>query len=787
MKAAKHHQPTQAEPKHAAQAPRIPATGHYTETARRERLAFWQETSGQPLDSLRAAAIPADQLEGSLENYVGTVAIPVGLAGPLRVRGRHEDQTIYAPLATTEAALVASVTRGARLLTAAGGVEALVLDERMIRAPIFRFGSARDAARFGDGLQAHLPELQEVISEVSAHAQLICVEPSQLGNQLNVSFVFTCGDASGQNMVTRCTQHVLNWLRTSGPALGLPTPTEVYIESNLSGDKKLSAKTATSGRGLRVTAECRIPGELIHRHLRISAADLVDAWRYSAIGAAQAGMTGMTINAANVIAAIFVATGQDIACVHESSVAQLVIEPQGDDIYVSMTLPSLVIGTVGGGTQLPAAQDMLAAMGCLGAGRKQRFAEIIASLALALDLSTLAAVRGGQFARAHERLGRRRDVPMFGWPDLDLAFFKQSMVQGDDLRRVESIERIDTENGILSSLLRENGQAIWGSGMVRLHEAVGFRDVFVKVKAPAGMVQETVGRLASLISAEVSTAYEAARDELPFAESDHREIAMAQVGHPELQRLSPGVQFARYNPSEGMAILGVEALSDVYCMDRVVDIACWTPSRIRAVLEAAATVHSLGINQPAAFADVPLFQVKPLSPKLQALSATLINYAADELPELVTPSIHAQFLALLEQTDAQMEAKTPLSLIHYDFNPRNLGFRRRSGQPVIYDWEFAAWGLPQRDVAEFLAFSLTPADIAPGLDHLLAHHRASFSLLSGLDVAPTDWQHGFAAALQEFALMRLPLYWATHAFRRLPFVNRLTQTTVAMLNQAALT
>ncbi|MFI5890855.1 hydroxymethylglutaryl-CoA reductase [Actinoplanes sp. NPDC051513] len=388
----------------------IPGRGQYTEEARRHRLDWLRARTGAELPSLDTTSLDARALTGNVENLAGSVEVPVGLAGPLLFTGDAARGSVVAPLATTEGALIASASRGARAITAGGGVTTKVLSQRMIRAPAFEFADIATAARFTDWLRAHRPDLDEQVRLASRYARLVDVDPYQIGRYLHVRFVFETADAAGQNMTTAATWQICRWVHDTLAGDDGPAPIWMLLDGNLSSDKKVSVASMLAGRGTRVVAECRIPADVVGSVLKSTPAAMVKGHVTLLLGAQQAGIVGAGLNAVNIIAGLFVATGQDIACVHESGVSILSMERDGDDLIATLLLPALVIGTVGGGTSLPHQRQWLTALGCAGSGGGARFAEIVAGFALALDLSTTAALVSGQFADAHQRLGRSQQA-----------------------------------------------------------------------------------------------------------------------------------------------------------------------------------------------------------------------------------------------------------------------------------------------------------------------------------------------------------------------------------------
>ena len=293
-----------------------------------------------------ADATPPEDLRGNIENFIGMAQVPVGLIGPLRVAGLHVREDVYAPLATTEGALVASYHRGARLLSRAGGVVCLLTQEHVQRAPAFAFPSLAEAAHFAVWAVDQADAFREVAATRTSHGRLVDVATHVEANHVYLIFSYETGDAAGQNMVTLCTAAVLEHIIAHSPV----TPEYYFLEGNLSGDKKATAMSFLHGRGRTVTAEACLPRVLVERGLRTTPERMCDYWRMSFVAGVQQGSIGVSGHIANGIAALFLATGQDVACVSEASVGITRMETRGDDLYIALTLPNLIVGTVGGGT-----------------------------------------------------------------------------------------------------------------------------------------------------------------------------------------------------------------------------------------------------------------------------------------------------------------------------------------------------------------------------------------------------------------------------------------------------
>lgn len=370
--------------------------------------SLWAATGADP--ALREILLDraGDDLgayEGNIENAIGLLRLPVGLAGPLRVNGLAAKGDFWIPLATTEAALVASYHRGCRVVTAAGGCTAMVLYESISRAPGFVFASAVDGGRFVMWVLEHFEEFHAVVATTTSHGRLVDVGCTVEGNHVYLNLEFTTGDAAGQNMVTLAGQAICDDIMARCPV----RPLRCYVESNMSGDKKASARAFTSARGKKVTAEVVLTEALVEKHLHTTAAAMVDYWRMSAIGGVLSGTLGVQGHFANGLAALYLATGQDAACVAESAtgVTRFEVTPDGG-LYAAVTLPGIIVGTVGGGTGLPTQRACLELMGLAGTGKARALAEVGAGLLLGGELSIIAALSAGHFARAHRKLARDR-------------------------------------------------------------------------------------------------------------------------------------------------------------------------------------------------------------------------------------------------------------------------------------------------------------------------------------------------------------------------------------------
>jgi hydroxymethylglutaryl-CoA reductase (NADPH) len=386
--------------------PRIPAGNDHTAAGldKRRQLLAEQGLATEQLAG-EGEEIAPEALASNIENLVGFARIPVGVAGPLRVNGTCAQGDFYVPLATSEGALVASCNRGAYLVSRSGGVSVACFTESVSRAPCFCFESLSDAGMFLAWLLPRFESLHEVVATTSRHCRLVDLRTAIVGREIHLIFDYTTGDASGQNMVTIATDAICRHLAEHAPV----PPSHWYVEGNLSGDKKATMIAFTSARGKKVVAEATIPRRMLERFAHTTPEDMKRYWEISVLGGVQSGSIGAQGHYANALAAVFIACGQDAACVAEASVGVTRLDVTGDGgLYISVSMPNLIVGTVGGGTGLPTARECLSMIDCLGQDRARKFAEICAATTLAGEVSIIAALAAGDFARAHASYGRSR-------------------------------------------------------------------------------------------------------------------------------------------------------------------------------------------------------------------------------------------------------------------------------------------------------------------------------------------------------------------------------------------
>ena len=386
----------------AARLPRDPANDHTRDMAEARRRVVGEAT-GVTLEHVGAFSFDPAVVRGNIEGFGGVAQVPLGFAGPLLVDGEHALGEFFVPLATSEGTLVASYGRGMRLTREAGGITTTVIDDVMQRAPVFVFCDARAARAFGGWVDEHFDDIRAVAEATDSFAHLVRIEQYAVGKMRFLRFDYTTGDAGGQNMVTKATHAACAWMTGQGLS-GLEHFT---LSGNLDTDKKHSAVNNLHTRGKRVVAEVTVPAALIERVMHTTGRALYHQRQLSNMGSLLAGAVNNGAHYANGITAMFIACGQDVANVAEASAGFSYTElRENGDYYFSITIPSLIVATCGGGTELPTQRECLEVLGCFGPGKARKLAEIVAATVLCGELSLGSAIVSDQWVSSHESFGR---------------------------------------------------------------------------------------------------------------------------------------------------------------------------------------------------------------------------------------------------------------------------------------------------------------------------------------------------------------------------------------------
>lgn len=375
-----------------------------------ERQQFLEQKTGASLDHTRNYSFDPAIMDGNCEHLFGVAQVPIGVAGPLLVNGEHAEGEFYVPMATIEGTLIASYNRGMRVIRESGGITTTVCGEAMQRAPAFVFRTAREARDFSVWLKEHFADVKAQAETTTSVGKLVEIESYVYHNWVNTRFNYTTGDAAGQNMTGRATYVACEWISENYSDLR-----HYLLSANFDTEKKPSAVNSLGTRGRRVTAELTIPRKVLQDVLRITPEQFAYGQTISLMSSYIAGSSSNAAHPANGLAALYIATGQDAACVGEAaqSTVYSYVDRSGD-LYFSITLPALVMATYGGGTSLPTQRECLELMGCYGKGKAYKLLEIAAATVVAGELSLGAATRRdketgkNEWVDAHETLGRNR-------------------------------------------------------------------------------------------------------------------------------------------------------------------------------------------------------------------------------------------------------------------------------------------------------------------------------------------------------------------------------------------
>jgi len=352
-----------------------------------------------------------DVYQRCCENVIGYIPIPVGIAGPILLNNKE----YYLPMATTEGALVASTSRGAKAITESGGCYATVIKDSITRAPLIKCPNLREAVSIKKYCETNLHDIQTIFNSTSNYAKLQNIKPIIVGKYLYLRFEATTGDAMGMNMIGKGVETAVMYILSNFPKSKLKS-----ISGNVCVDKKASAMNWIEGRGKSVVCECVIKEDVVKKILKTTPDKLVELnYLKNMVGSSIAGtIGGNNAHASNIVSAMFLACGQDIAQIVESSHCMTLMEIANKkstqkDLYVSVTMPCLEVGTVGGGTHLPPQSAMLDLLGVKGSHKTdygkhaRKLAKIIASGVLAGELSLMSALSKNEHMIAHMKLNRK--------------------------------------------------------------------------------------------------------------------------------------------------------------------------------------------------------------------------------------------------------------------------------------------------------------------------------------------------------------------------------------------
>ncbi len=376
----------------------------YSDKVIKARQQFIQRRTGAKLEHVGRFSFDPRVTRGNIEHFSGVAQVPLGFAGPLLLNGQHAQGEFFVPLATSEGTLVASYNRGMKVLHRSGGAKCAVVADNMQRAPVFIFEDAASAARFTAWIAENISGIKTAADATDPFVRLDYIDPYLSNAFAFLRFNFKTGDAAGMNMVGKATFAACNWILQNCRACDVK---QFYLESNFATDKKASMVNIMHTRGKRVTAEAVVKRDVLLEVMDADTESLYEHYKVSTIGSMLSGAVNNGCHSANAITAMFIATGQDVANVSESSAALLFADLTPEkDLYMSITLPSLIVATCGGGTGLPTQRECLQAMDCYGVGKVGKLAEIVAGTVLAGEISLAAAISSLDWVSSHDRFGR---------------------------------------------------------------------------------------------------------------------------------------------------------------------------------------------------------------------------------------------------------------------------------------------------------------------------------------------------------------------------------------------
>lgn len=762
--------------------PIIPGRGIVTSMSTGLRLDFLTE-NGIPTAELSKVQLDHKLIQNNIESYIGTVEVPVGIVGPLVFNSEIENELVYTAAGTLEGALIASMNRGARTISLSGGFTAQVKWQKMTRVPLFQLPSAQIAEEFVAFIDRNISEIRSKAESYSNHAKLKELITFSDDEFVHVKFVYITGDASGQNMTTTCTWHAMLYIVESFEEESGHQVLEYIIEGNGSSDKKVSQISTESGRGINVTAECTLSEKTIKEVLRTTSDKMLKVYHPSRRQAKKSGMFGYNINVANAIAAIFLATGQDLACIHESSVGLLELEKADDGLLVRLTLPNLVIATVGGGTHLPKQSESLSIMNCKGNNKVERFAKLIAGFAMGLEISTYAAIVSGEFAKAHEKLGRNKPVDWLTKNELGPIFLKNCLTNFHlPVVSIELKENELLENGILTHVAGRATKKLIGFETLSLKYEQGGdlhdTDLLLKSKAKDTEVIKGLHMLAASIDPTLSDLIRMSSQDLEYKNCHLKETeaytVLSSAKFPDI----PFFYGAKDEEDREIHLVIIELLDKqsqkLFNSENSPEM--WTGDLIRKVIESAYRFHEIlaGNSESLPFAN------RDFEPwKSNDLYNKMIEIVSrEEEDPMVTNGILSLIDASLYLKELSIGISIPKTIVHNDFNPRNVAVSI-DDEIKVYDWELSIRNYPHRDIVEFLSFTLQDNfEKEELMDHLEYH----FTIANRSGCSKEEWFKVYEFSLIELIITRIMFYEVAGIIVKYEFSNRILKNALRMLD-----
>ena len=761
----------------------VPGRGLMNQTAFDLRMDYLETLAEDIKKDVKSDSILLSQIQNNIESFIGTIEIPLGLVGPLLFLDKNkEPEWVHSAVATTEGALVASMNRGAKAISECGGFRAHIVHQRMLRTPMFTFKSMSESIEFDEWIKSSFKQIKTITQRHSNHADLLEISSVILGKTVHLKFIYSTSDASGQNMTTSCTWNACLWIEDNFEKSTSIEILNFVIEGNGASDKKVSFYAIQNGRGCHVISECFLTNENIEKTLRTNANDMFRSFNHSIAISQRDGMIGNNVNVANAIAGIFASTGQDLASIHESSTAVLQVEQTKEGLYLSLMLPNLVVGTVGGGTHLPVASRILELMGCRGTGKVERFAKLIAGFALSIEISTLAAIVSGQFARAHQKLGRNKPVKWLLRSEIDKDFFKSNMPYfKETITDVNFNNENHIDNGILTDLTSKISKKVIGFVQANIVTSQGNEyQVLLKSKALGDEVLDGLHFMASNVNVDLADILTKYYNVLEYKNNHIKEIMVYEALHNLNYRFMPALYGTKNDDKREIYLLIMERLQskNMLLLNSEDTPEKWSIPVLKKVVDAIHIAHASFQFSKNNIEHIEVFDITKAIELYQAfINLNRIDYAYFDL------DFRFEELADYVSNWAELgyKPKGKLTVIHNDFNPRNVAVRS-NGDPCIYDWELATYGLPQRDIFEFLAFSLTSNFNKTELFDLLKHHYALVKIINDENYSWFDYLYDFELSGRAFLVSRVNFYLTGSILVNYAFIERVFKTSFSILD-----
>lgn len=759
-----------------------PGYGLMSPTAHQTRMDFVNKLLKCP-ENIYTNRISLESVQKNIESFIGAIEIPLGLAGPLLFDNDESEtkELIYTGICTTEGALVASINRGAKAISESGGFRARIIHQKMLRTPMFIFDNLVQAFDFTKWVSLKFNEIKEVASKYSNHANLTEIVPVIIGKIVHLRFIFTTNDASGQNMTTICTWHSCLWIEKEFQEQTKININNFVIDGNGSSDKKVSFYTMQNGRGISVICECLLSNDVVERTLRTSSEEMFKAFNHSTAISRIDGMFGYNINVSNVIAGIFASTGQDLGSIHESSMAVLQMDNTEEGLYVSLSLPGLVIGTIGGGTHLPAQRNILELMNCYGNEKAFRFAKIIAGFAMSLELSTLAAIVSGQFAKAHQKLGRNKPINWLVASEITGKFVNENfdgIVKGE-VASAELLNSSHLDNGILTNLTKRISKKLIGLIPIKLQLKNGDSfEALLKSKPIDDEQIKGLHYLASCLNTSLADLLVEYKNYIEYFNSHTKEINVYKflndINYPHIPEL---FGYCSNNEREIFLLL-LQNLNNIklklFDSENVIEL--WSNIDIFNCIDAIHSSHKQylnngstidSVNEYNPMAALPLYKMFSFVNRKDYSESAIISIL-DQVEDVINqwtinpPKIHS--------------AKT---LIHNDFNPRNIAID--DDKIYIYDWELAVINIPHRDIFELMAFVLPNSFSFERFDVLFKRYYVLCKDINSESYSFDKYISDMITAGYEFLISRASFYLAGSTLVNYSFIERVIITSNQIL------